>query len=173
MSLTLSNLKPAKGSQKKRKKVGRGGKRGTYSGRGMKGQRSRSGGKSGLKAMGMKKTLFRIPKNKGFKSLQPKKEVVNVSDLERVFKSDDVVNASKLLKRGLIQTTRNGLKILGNGELKKKLKVEAHQFSDTAKKAIMDAGGEVVVVETAKELLKKENEAKKEAKKLERESDKK
>jgi large subunit ribosomal protein L15 len=168
MSLTLSNLKPAKGSQKKRKKIGRGGKRGTYSGRGMKGQRSRSGGKSGLKAMGMKKTLFRIPKNKGFKSLRPKNEVVNISDLECAFDDGDVVNTSKLLKKGLIQTRKNGLKILGNGELKKKFTVEANRFSATAKKAIIDAGGEVVVVETSKDILKKKLADQKESRKKER-----
>jgi len=145
MALNLSNLKPAKGSTKTRKKVGRGGKRGTYSGRGLKGQRSRSGGKSGLKLKGLKETLKRVPKKRGFKSLTPKMEVVNLSDLESKFSADGIVDARKLLKLGLVNTTKNGLKILGNGKLTKKLVITANKFSATAKEAIEKAGGEAKV----------------------------
>lgn len=142
--LNLSNLKPAKGANKRRKKVGRGGKRGTYSGRGLKGQRSRSGGKSGLKALGLKKTLQRIPKKRGFKSLKPKMEVVNLSNLNK-FNNGEKVNDRVLLKIGLISTVNNGVKVLGNGKIGKKLIITADAFSKSAEKAIIKAGGEVII----------------------------
>lgn len=144
MALTLSNLKPAKGSAKKRKIVGRGGKRGSYSGRGIKGQKARSG-VSGLKALGLKQTLQRIPKNRGFRSLKPKMSVVNVSDLENKFSANDVIDLRKLFKAGLIETSKGGVKILGNGTLTKKLSVHAHAFSESAKKAIEAVGGEAIL----------------------------
>src|SRR3989339_98418 len=136
MSLTLSNLKPAKGSVKRRKKVGRGGKRGTYSGRGIKGQKSRSGGKSGLKAMGFKQTLQRIPKSRGFKSLKPKMEVINLSDLELKFNDGDKVTVNALIKADLISGSKAGVKVLAKGKLTKKLIVVANAFSESAKDAI-------------------------------------
>lgn len=161
--LNLSNLKPAKGSSKRRKKVGRGGKRGTYSGRGMKGQRSRSGGKSGLKRLGFKQTLQRIPKARGFKSQQPKKAVVNLSDLEDKFQDGDIVNARSLIKSGLIDNAKSGVKILGQGEISKKLTVEATAFSSSAEKAIIKAGGEIK--ETKKQLAQAKGGAGKGSKK--------
>lgn len=151
MALSLSNLKPARGSAKKRKIIGRGGKRGTYSGKGMKGQRARSGGRSGLKALGLKQIIRRVPKNRGFKSLKLKMSVVNISDLEAKFQNGDKVEPKTLLKAGLIDTTLGGVKILGDGELKKKLTIEAHAFSASAKKAIEAAGGEVIIKEKNKE----------------------
>lgn len=146
MSLSLSNLKPAKGSVKKRKKVGRGGKRGTYSGRGLKGQRSRSGGKSGLKALGFKQTLQRIPKKRGFKSLKPKVQVVNLSDLEKVFSDGDIINAKNMFAVGLIVDHKKAVKVLGQGKLTKKLIIIADFYSQSAKDAIEKQGGEARVV---------------------------
>ena len=80
--LTLKNLKPKKA--KKAKRVGRGNASGTgtYAGRGLKGQRSRSGGKGGLKLMGLKQTFSKLPKNKGFTSPHAKLNVINIEDLE-------------------------------------------------------------------------------------------
>ena len=98
MALTLSNLKPAKGSNKRKRRIGRGNAsgRGTYSGRGLKGQRSRSGGKGGLKVMGMKARLQKVPKLRGFKSPHPKAEVVNLADLEKYFADGGQVTIKSL-----------------------------------------------------------------------------
>ncbi|MFA4872209.1 MAG: 50S ribosomal protein L15 [Patescibacteria group bacterium] len=144
MPLTLSNLKPAKGSTKKRKLVGRGGKRGTYSGRGIKGQKARSG-VSGLKALGFRQTRQRIPKLRGFRSLKPKMAIINLIDLENKFIDNDKVDAKKLIKAGLIESIKGGIKILGEGKLTKKLVVEAEAFSESAKKAIEAVGGQAIV----------------------------
>lgn len=145
MSLTLSNLKPARGARKKSVKVGRGGKRGSYSGRGMKGQRARSGGKSGLKALGFKQTLLRIPKNRGFRSLKPKLAIVNLLDLEKNFKDNDVIDPKVLVRKGLIDNLKTGVKILGQGKLSKKLIVTAQGFSASAKKEIEAQGGKAEI----------------------------
>lgn len=145
MNLTLSNLKPAKGSTKRRKRVGRGGKRGTYSGKGLKGQKARSG-VSGLKALGFKQTLQRTPKLRGFKSLKAKMAIVNLSDLDKIFKSGDKITPRELIKAGLIETSKNGVKVLGFGQLSKKLEVTVNAFSATAKEAIEKAGGKAEII---------------------------
>ncbi|MCX6796508.1 MAG: 50S ribosomal protein L15 [Candidatus Falkowbacteria bacterium] len=121
MTLNISNLKPAIGSIKKRKRVGRGNSsgHGTYSTRGLKGQKSRSG-VSGLKRLGMRQVLLRTPKLKGFTSLQPKDQVVNLSLLNRYYKDGEVVSPQTLLARKLIKSSKQGVKILGDGELKLK-----------------------------------------------------
>ena len=169
MSLTLSNLKPAKGSSRTRRRVGRGGKRGTYSGRGMKGQRSRSGGKSGLKLMGFGQTLRRIHKNRGFRSLQLKMQPVNLADLEKTFAAEAVIEPQALVKAGLISSVKGGVKVLGDGKLTKRLTVKAHGFSATAKRAIETAGGVAEVLVRAREVkakaLQEAVAAKKEARK--------
>ena len=87
MSLSLHTIKPSKGAAKKRKRVGRGNAsgHGTYSTRGLKGQKSRSG-VSGLKRLGLKMTLSRIPKKRGFKSPKAKNQVVNLTDINENFK---------------------------------------------------------------------------------------
>lgn len=139
MSITLSNLKPAKGSTKKRKVIGRGGKRGTYSGKGMKGQRARSG-VSGLKALGMKQVMLSTPKLRGFKSLKPKTPVVNVSELN-VFEDGAIVDIKKMIQMELLDKREKKVKVLGDGKITKKLTVIANAFSETAKSAIETAGG--------------------------------
>jgi large subunit ribosomal protein L15 len=145
MSINLSNLKPARGAQKKSIKVGRGGKRGSYSGRGMKGQRARSGGKSGLKAFGLRQTLRRIPKLRGFRSPYPKMAVVNLADLDKKFAAGDIIDGAKLIRAGLVDKANNGIKILGTGKLSKQLTVTADAFSVSAKAAIEAAGGSAQV----------------------------
>lgn len=140
MIINLSNLKPAKGSKKKAKVIGRGGKRGTYSGRGMKGQKSRSG-VSGLKALGLKQMMQSTPKLRGFKSRQPKLPIVNLSDLN-IFEDGAIVDYKKLIQQGLLDKKYNKVKILGQGQLTKKLTVIADSFSATAKTAIEAKGGQ-------------------------------
>jgi large subunit ribosomal protein L15 len=138
MTLRLHTIKPAKGSTKKRKRVGRGNAsgHGTYSGRGLKGQKSRSGGKNGLKRLGMKTTLLNIPKKRGFKSQKPKNQVVNLADINKYFKDGDTVDPQSLLKAGLIDTIKLPVKILGKGELKlKNVKFEGVKMSESVKRA--------------------------------------
>ncbi len=143
MSVNLSNLKPAQGSKKKAKEIGRGGKRGTYSGKGMKGQKSRSG-VSGLKALGLKQMMLSTPKSRGFKSMYAKTPVVNLVDLN-VFEAGAIVDYKKLIQAGLLDKRYKTIKILGNGKLEKKLTVIANSFSATAKAAIEAAGGKTEV----------------------------
>ena len=94
--LSLHTIKSAKGATKKRKRVGRGNAsgQGTYSGRGIKGQKSRSG-VSGLKRLGMRQILRRIPKQRGFKSLKPDNQVVNLADINKHFKKGDLIKFGK------------------------------------------------------------------------------
>jgi len=143
--LSLHNLKPAKGSQKKRKRVGRGNAsgHGTYSTRGQKGQKSRSG-VSGLKRLGMKQMLLNLPKVRGFKSKYPKNQAVNLFDLDKHFKDGSRVSPKTLLKAGLVQNPEAPVKILGKGELKTKNLIFADvKMSDSAKKQIEKAGGKI------------------------------
>lgn len=138
MSLSLHTIKPAKGATKKRKRVGRGNAsgHGTYSTRGLKGQKSRSG-VSNLKRLGMKMTLMRTPKKRGFKSLKPKNQVVNLEDVNKNFKDGEVVNPKSLLKKGLIDNIKAGVKILGKGNLAvKNLKFEDVKMSGSVKGAL-------------------------------------
>lgn len=144
-SLNLSNLRPAKGSAKKRKIIGRGGKRGTYSGRGIKGQKARSG-VSGLKALGMRKRLLQTPKKRGFTSLQAKFTPVNLGQLDKHFTDGQIVTMRELAIAGLADKGQK-VKILASGTLTKKLNVIAHDFSAKAKEAIIAAGGTVKVAD--------------------------
>lgn len=136
--------------RKTKKRVGRGwGSRGKYSGRGMKGQKARSGGKGGLKLRGAKQTILRLPKNRGFKSPRASYEVVNVADLE-LFDAKAEVTPQAMVKKGLIPSARMGVKVLGDGALSKALTVHAHAFSASAKNLIEKAGGKAEVIETVR-----------------------
>jgi large subunit ribosomal protein L15 len=141
MTITLSNIRPARGSKKKAKVIGRGGKRGSYSGKGMKGQRSRSG-VSGLKALGLKSMMQSTPKLRGFRSLYSKTPVVNVGDLN-VFEDGAIVDLRKMIQLQLIDKREKHVKVLGSGKLDKKLTVIADEFSASAKAAIESAGGKI------------------------------
>jgi len=143
--LTLHNLKVNKKARKKSKRVGRGNAsgHGTYSTRGLKGQKSRSGGKGGLKRRGLKQLLRNKPKIGGFRSLKPKMVIVNLDQLESSFEAGELINAKKLIAKNLIKTAKTGVKILGDGKLTKKFTVSADSFSESAKKAIIEAGGQV------------------------------
>lgn len=164
--LAAHTLKANKANKKPAKRVGRGDSsgKGTYSGRGLKGQKSRSGGRSGIQSRSIKAFSLKIPKNKGFKSLKNKLEVVNLGDLENKFEAGAKVNARALLKLGLITTIANGLKVLSTGKLSKKLIVEANAFSESAKAKIIAAGGQAIVVgQRPQEILKEEANKQKDA----------
>ncbi len=144
--LGLNNLKPSKGSTKKRKRVGRGNSsgHGTYSGRGLKGQNARSG-VSGLKRLGMKSSLLQIPKKRGFKSHKPKNQPVNLGDLNNNFKDGEEITPKALLNKGLIKDAKLPIKILGNGKLKLKKNIfkNINKVSKSAKEQIEKQGGEI------------------------------
>ena len=138
MTLALHNIRKSKGSSKKKKRVGRGNAsgHGTYSTRGLKGQRSRSGGKNKLKLKGMKKIIQNIPKKRGFKGKMNKIQIVNFRSLEKSFNAGEKVNPKSLLKRGIIDNIRDEVKILGDGSLSKKLVIEGCSISKQAKDKI-------------------------------------
>lgn len=141
MVLEAHQLKPAKGATKKRKRVGRGNSsgHGTYSTRGMKGQKSRSG-VSGLKRLGMRQVLLRTPKQKGFKSPKPKYQVVNFSVITKNFKDSDTITPEALLAKKLISTTKIGVKILGDGKLElKNIRFKNVKISSSALEKIKDS----------------------------------
>jgi large subunit ribosomal protein L15 len=145
--MDLSNLKPAKGAVKKRKRIGRGqgSGRGGTSTRGHKGAKSRSGYKSKLGFEGGQMSLLRrIPKF-GFKNINRiEYRSINIDVLQKLAddKSLTAIDVNVLYENGLI-SRNDKVKILGRGELKSKLDVSAHGFSATAIKAIEASGGTV------------------------------
>lgn len=144
--MKLNDLKPAKGAaQKERKRLGRGAASnwGKTSGRGMNGQKSRSGGGVRPGFEGGQMPLFRRLPKRGFTNIFAKViATVNVSDLNR-FEEGTVVTPELLLECGLVKRNKmkDGVKILGNGEIEKKLEVKAQYFSESAKEKIEAAGG--------------------------------
>ena len=146
--MELNNLKPAKGSTHHDKRIGRGagsGHGGTAT-RGHKGAQSRSGYSRKLGFEGGQMPLYRRLPKRGFKCINSKTIVgINVSALE-VFDNDAVVSVETLLEKGIVKNPRDGVKILGNGELTKKLTVQANAFSASAKEKIEALGGKAEVI---------------------------
>ena len=146
--MKLNELKYQDGARDSRKRVGRGqgSGLGKTSGKGHKGQNSRSGGGVALGFEGGQTPLFkRIPK-RGFTNYTRKEyAIVNVDSLN-VFEDDVVVDFEALKAVGLLKKGLDGLKILGQGELSKKLTVKANKFSKSAQAAIEKAGGKVEVI---------------------------
>jgi large subunit ribosomal protein L15 len=150
MSLKISDLKPAEGSRKVAKRTGRGWSSGLGKtvGKGHKGQKSRGKGKVRPSFEGGQTPLFRrIPKY-GFTNAPFKKDFaeVNISVLENKFEANEEVTPEKLLEKRIIKKIKDGVKVLGNGELTKPLKVKAHAFSKKAQEKIESAGGNVEVI---------------------------
>lgn len=135
MSLELHNLSSTS-TGKPAKRIGRGGKRGTYSGKGQKGQRSRSGGKRGLQRRALKTLMTQAHKLRGFKSLNTKPETVSLSALNAAFEDGATVTPASLLNKGLVKTTTHGVKILGNGSISKKITVKHCKMSESAREAL-------------------------------------
>ena len=132
-------------SQKKKRQVGRGGKKGTYSGRGMKGQKSRSGASVNPIFEGGRSTLIEhLPKMRGFKSHRPKNQIVDLGQLEKYFADGDVINPQSLLQKKLIDNIKVSAKILGDGEITKKLTIERCLVSKSGKEKIEKAGGKIL-----------------------------
>jgi large subunit ribosomal protein L15 len=138
MPLSIHTIKPAKGAAKKRKRIGRGNAsgKGTYAGKGLKGQKSRSG-VSNLKRLGMKQVLLRTPKKRGFNSSKPKNQIINLSDLNGYYKEGETVSPKTLFKNGLVDNMKINIKILGKGKLAvKNLKFKDVLMSEAVKKQI-------------------------------------
>jgi large subunit ribosomal protein L15 len=139
-------LRPPKGARHKRKRVGRGDAsgHGTYSGRGSKGQKVRSGGGPRLGFEGGQTPLIkRLPRRRGFTNIfRVEYASVNVKQLER-FEAGTEVTPELLHEVGIIKTLKQPVKILGDGEITKALMVWAHKFSAAAKEKIEAAGGSI------------------------------
>lgn len=164
--LNLSSLKPAQ-KRTARKRVGRGmgSGKGRYAGRGIKGQKSRAGSHkmpAGFEG-GQTRLYMRLPKLPGNTSkdampigpFRTRSQGVNVRDLERVFDAGAEVTPEALKAKRLIRTTRIDVKILGQGELTKKLTVSAHRVSHSAREKIEGAGGSVTLLREPKERKRK------------------
>ncbi|MGN0475901.1 MAG: 50S ribosomal protein L15 [Ruminococcus sp.] len=147
--MRLHELSPVDGSKKDVKRIGRGHASGwgKTSGKGHKGQKARSGGsiRPGFEG-GQMPLQRRVPK-RGFNNIFRKKIVaLNVNQLDAKFDNGAVVDAEALKNAGLVKNSFDGIKILGNGELTKSLTVKVDAFSESAKKAIEEAGGKAEVI---------------------------
>ena len=172
--LNLSTLKPAQ-ARKDRKRVGRGlgSGKGRYSGRGIKGQKSRAGSKkmaAGFEG-GQMPIDMRMPKLRGNTSadampigpFRTYSQPINLRDLERVFDAGATVDLEALVEKGLLKNTKTDVKILGTGDLSKKLSVTAHSFSASAREKITAAGGSATALKEPKDPRKKKHKAAKPA----------
>src|SRR5512132_1349825 len=169
--LSLSNLKPAQ-PRGARKRVGRGlgSGKGRYSGRGIKGQKARSGShtmragfEGGQMPIYMRLGKQRGPYSKDAMPIGPHRTStipVNLRDLDRVFDDGAEVTLEALIQKGLIKNTRTNVKILGQGDLKKKLTVTAHSFSASAREKIEQAGGKVTALREPVEKKRRTRKAK-------------
>lgn len=134
-------------NQKSKKRVGRGGKRGTYSGRGLKGQKARAGRKI---RPAWRDVLKRIPKKRGYRFKSPKERPVtlNLGTINQFFADGETVNLKALLKKGLVAKIKGRnpqVKILGDGELNKKIGFTGLAMSESARKKTEEAGGQLKV----------------------------
>jgi large subunit ribosomal protein L15 len=144
--MQLHELQP-KHKNKGKKRVGRGGRKGTYSGKGMKGQKSRAGRKM---LPIIRELIKRYPKLKGYRSFAIENyfAVVNLETLEKTSKDGEIINPDNLVKKGIVNKVDGKtpkVKILGTGKLTKKIIVENCKASESAKKAIEKAGGTIKI----------------------------
>ena len=159
--MDLSDLKPAKGSKKNRKRVGRGHGtgQGTQAGRGHKGAQSRSGFKFKRGFEGGQMPLHRrIPKRGFHNPFRVEYVVVNLDALAERFDSGTVVTPELMRARGLVGSGRERIKVLARGEVSKKLTVRAHKFSGKAAEKIAAAGGAAEVIAAVSAAVGKDGE---------------
>jgi large subunit ribosomal protein L15 len=144
----ISDLRPADGSKKKRKRVGRGigSGHGKTSCKGHKGQKARSGGTKGPGFEGGQMPLQRRLPKRGFKNIfKIEFAIVNLKDINRI-EGVDVITPDVLIEKGIVKDMKDGVKILGGGELQKPLTIKADAFSASASAKITAAGGRVEVL---------------------------
>jgi len=149
MSVKLSNLKPPRGSRHRKVRVGRGmgSKMGKTAGAGNKGQQSRRGYSRRAGFEGGQMPLHRRIPKRGFHSLHHKEYAIVNVEMLNAFSAGETVTPDVLEARGIIHVRHDGIKILGDGELKVALTVHAHKFSSSAEKKIASAGGKVEVLQ--------------------------
>lgn len=146
--MRLNELSPAKGARKKEKRIGRGtgSGHGKTSTKGHKGQNARSGGPKGPGFEGGQMPFQRRMPKRGFTNIFRKEyAILNLKDLSE-FKGSDAITPEVLLKKGVISKIKDGLKILGEGDLKGPLTIKANKFSNSALKKIEAAGGKAEVI---------------------------
>ncbi len=146
--MNLSELRAPEGASKNRKRLGRGSGsgHGKTSGRGHKGQRARSGGRGKTGFEGGQMPLQRRLPKRGFTNIFKKEiSIVNLSDLE-IFDSGSTVDVAALVKAGLVKKIGDGVKLLGDGDLKKPLIIKVHKTSQAAREKIEASGGRIEVV---------------------------
>lgn len=145
--MELKDLKPAEGSRRSRKRVGRGPASGTgkTAGRGLNGQKSRSGGAKGNGFEGGQTPLARrLPKLPGFRNINHVEYLpVNVSRIEKYYEAGEVVDGESLVAKGIIKHSTDLVKVLGDGEITKAVTVKVDKVSASAKAKIEAAGGKV------------------------------
>lgn len=143
--MKLNERKSIRTARKKR--IGRGdGSCGTYSGKGMKGQTARSGGRRrpGFEG-GQTPLVRRMPKLRGFKSLDKiKYQAINIGDLEKEFNDGDKITKEMLVKKGLIRSAKKPVKLLGNGTLGKKIEITIELASKSALDKLAKVGGSII-----------------------------
>ncbi len=150
MSSGLHAIRPPRGAVRRPKRIGRGlgSGHGTFSTRGIKGQRARSGGRRGIGKRTIKHLIMRLPKFKGMKPWRPKIQHVTTGQLEAHFAPNARVDVPALVAAGLIDPGRRGVKVLAAGELSQPLAVTATAFSRQARELIERAGGTTFTVES-------------------------
>lgn len=148
--MNLSDILKLAGKNRKRKRVGRGigSGSGKTCGRGHNGAGSRAGSTRRSMSEGGQMPLFRRVPKRGFTNAAFRTDyhVINVSDLEERFEAGAHVTPEAILEAGLIRNLRNKVKVLGDGEITKKFKIEASKFSKSAEEKIKKAGGEIIVL---------------------------
>lgn len=147
--MKLHELSPVPGSTKERKRIGRGpaSGQGKTAGKGHKGQKARAGRGMQIGFEGGQMPLQRRIPKRGFNNIFRKEfATVNIASLDKVFNDGDTVTIEALVASGLVKKTLDGVKVLGNGEIAKKLTVQVNAYSETAKSKIEAAGGKAEVV---------------------------
>jgi large subunit ribosomal protein L15 len=147
--MRIDELRPAEGSNRRTRRVGRGvgSGRGKTSGKGHKGQKARSGGRTGRGFEGGQMPMQRRLPKRGFRNAPFSKKfaIVNLKDLGKI-SDTDLITPDVLHERGIVKDLRDGLKILGKGEITRPITVKASAFSSSALKKIASAGGKTEVV---------------------------
>lgn len=148
----LHNLRPAPGSKRQPKRVGRGNSsgHGTFSTRGAKGQKARAGGRRGLIKFAVKGMVMRMPKRRGFTSPHIKMASVDLTRLLKVFSESQNITPAQMVKFNLVSTIRYGVKVIGQATITKPVTIQAHGFSQAAASAITRAGGQAIKIKLGK-----------------------
>jgi large subunit ribosomal protein L15 len=145
MAISLNTLRPAFGATRGKRRVGRGlGSRGTTAGRGQKGQSARSG-VGGLKRLGMRSLMLATPKMRGFKSLAPEVQAINIGTIAGKYIAGEFVTPATLMKKGLITNKSLPVKVLANGDIDVAITVKNCTVSAAAAEKISKAGGTVAL----------------------------